>query len=297
MQPVKATKEKEFSEFFDRIEKKRAEEAAANRMQNSPGVKVLKIKHLKNDVKEKCAGALFAKIYRDSLPMDEEFKIGNRDELDTGAIEFIKLRCPTGCYDYVVESEKNGSVYAKRMHKAIDETVNSHFRKFYESLADTDTEQIKFDMDSEEGDNLIRDISAKLDYDEISKIIENNVQQTVQNEIERTKEEDERMQAIQEKLAQNEAIVTEEAIDRELYRMGVKNERYVPSLFSGIMIDKVNQFSESADDIGMENVQKKAFFESVKEFTKWSMISVMGLENFKQKDIDQIATRYARSGK
>ena len=51
-----------------------------------------------------------------------------------------------------------------------------------------------------------------------------------------------------------------------------------------------------ASKLGMDDmvVEKKAFVESVKEFTKYSMLSVMDLEKFDDKRVNALATQYAR---
>ena len=51
-------------------------------------------------------------------------------------------------------------------------------------------------------------------------------------------------------------------------------------------------FTESGLD--EEHIGKKAFFESVKEYTLWDMMATLGIENYNENTIDFIADQYAR---
>ena len=136
-------------------------------------------------------------------------------------------------------------------------------------------------------------ITDDMGYDQVSDIIKEHVKETVQDEIRKTKAEDEHVKELEDSLANDETLTTESAIDKKLQAIGESGSvPYVPSLFTGIMINKTDAFTESGLD--EEHIQKKAFFESVKEYTLWDMMHTLGLEDYSKGDIDFIATKYAR---
>ena len=281
------------TDFYKRLEATRVHEDNMHRIHNSREAKLTKIHQETDNLKEACARDLFSQIYRDALPIENEFKAAHSAELDNGVISFIVKRTPgQKCFEYITESKKKGSIPAANMKKAIEETVNTRMHKFYEELEETDIEDIKV-PDSERSE-LVQNISIKMDYPEISRIIQENVQKTVQDEIQRSKAEKERMEQIEQQLASNEEVATEESVNEALSRAGMapNSVPYQPSLFTGIMMSEVSKASK----LGMDDmvVEKKAFVESVKEFTKYSMLSVMDLEKFDDKRVNALATQYAR---
>jgi predicted CopG family antitoxin len=282
---------KSVSDFISNLEAERKQAAMDTLHKNKPATKAVKIAQECSEAKELTTQDIFAKIYRDALPLDDSYKAGASSELDQGVISFIKKRDPKGsAYNYITERAKSGSIQAKQILESVDREIDGHFRHFYEGIKEAEFDDIKLD----EGDrkSIVDKISGDMGYDEVSQIINDHVQQTVQEEITRTKEEDDHLKELQDSLSQDETMTTESAIETELLRRGEGPEPYQPTLFSGIMISQVEAFNESGLD--EEHVQKKAFFESVKEYTKWDMLSTLGIENFKQKDVDYLATRYAR---
>lgn len=278
--------------FYDRLEAARRHDEHRDQILNSRGVKLNKIHEEESKLKEACARDLLVKIYRDALPIDEEYKASISPELDNGVIRFITKRTPSGkCFGYVLESKERGSIPAKKMVKAIEESVHECIHKFYENMGEKDYDEI---IVSDEQKNAIVDgISTKMDYPEISKIIQANVQETVRNEIQKSKEEKEKMDAIQQQLASDESVATTESVDDALRKngFGTDSKPYQPSLFTGIMAASIASADQSLDP---EHIEKQAFCESVKEYTKYCMLSVMDMEKFDEKRLNYIATQYAR---
>lgn len=282
--------------FLDELERTQREEIARDKFRNRPEAKFRKIKSEKEIAKENCSRKIFERIYLNALPVDQEYKTTHMKELGAGVYTFIQDRCPKGAAMYLVESSKKGCVPAKRILESVNKCVDAHFRKFYENLEETDIDDIKMDTDSTEVETNLDKITCDMDLDQISEIIENNVRSTIQHEIKQTKEEDEKIKALQEKLAADENMVTEDALNRELSKNGMLHKTYEPGLFSAIMIHKVENIQEAAEEeMDPEMIQKQAFFESVEEFTKWSMVSVLNMEKLTGNNYQRLANRYARA--
>lgn len=280
------------SAFLNNLQKLQDEEESMRQMKNNPQYKLNVIADEKKKGLENCAAGVICKIYRDALPMDPEYKAGYMSELDAGFIQHIKGKNPEGVYAYIVDSAKAGSKPAKLMLEAVNSAINECCKKFYENLDELDADKIDLGPESKEVKDGIAQITSKMDYEEISKIIEDNVQETVRREIENTKEEDRKLAELQEKLAADETVQTESAIDMALAQAGMSTKQFQPSLFGGIMIGNVTMFSESGE-LDEEHVQKKAFFESVKEYTKLETLSVLDMQRYGVGDVENLALKYA----
>ena len=283
---------KSVSDFISKLEEEERRKKSDEILRNKKSTKLNKIEREIENAKEMTTQDIFAKIYKDALPVESQYKASIACDLDNGVTSFIKKHCGSdSAYQYISEKCNKGVKSAIAMNEAVTEAVNAHFRKFYENIDETDIDDIK--LSSDERKTIVDKINADMDYDEVSAIINDHVKQTVQDEITRTKQEDDHMKELEETLAANEELTTESAIDAELTRMGEGQREYVPSLFTGIMINKTNVYTESGD-LDEDHIQKKAFFESVKEYTLWDMVHTLGLEDYSKGDIAFRATNYAR---
>lgn len=281
------------SDFITKLENEKAHNDLVTSIKSKRSTKLNTIKQETECAKEMTAQDIFSKIYTDALPIDDSYKAAAAAQLDDGVISFIKKRSPDNtCYGYITERAKAGSKFAANFCEAVDKEVSGYFRKFYEEMDDITSDDIKLDDGTRK--TIVDKISANMDYDQVSDIIEGHVQQTIQDEIDKTKEEDEHIKELQDSLAADDNVATESAIDEKLHRMGEDQKPFTPSLFNGIMIGQTDAITESAPDLDEEYIGKKAFFESVKEYTKWDMLATLGMEKFSDKDLKYIAIQYAR---
>ena len=280
------------SSFIKKLEHEDIAEKNAAALKNMTSTKLNRISQKSEEAKELTTADIFAKIYRDALPMDDSYKVASACELDNGVTSFVKTKCKSlSSYKYIVERAGSGCKSAENMMSAVNESVDEYFKKFYESVKDTDFEDIE--MPESDRKTIVDKITDDMGYDQVSDIIKEHVKETVQDEIRKTKAEDEHVKELEDSLANDETLTTESAIEEKLQAIGESGSvPYVPSLFTGIMINKTDAFTESGLD--EEHIQKKAFFESVKEYTLWDMMHTLGLEDYSKGDIDFIATKYAR---
>ena len=278
--------------FLSDLQAREEQEMLMQQYKNSPKYKLNVLNEEREKGLENCAAGVICKIYRDALPLDDEYKAANQGELDDGFMDTIKKKSPDGAYTFLSSCASAGCKPAKLMLEAVTEAIDASCSKFYENLDEVDPDEIDMGPSSKIVNDAVDKVTAKMDYDQISEIIEQNVQNTVKREIETQKAEDEKLQELQSKLAEDDSVQTESAIDAALMREGMSRKQYQPTLFNGIMIGKVKEFTESGD-LDTEHVQKKAFFESVKEYTKIETLSMLNMVKFNQSDLDRLATEYA----
>lgn len=286
------------SVFLSNLEKERMRVDDERRMRQDPGYKINIIKEKEQEGKESCAAAVLCKIYRDALPVDDEYRIGNRYELDEFFMNTIKKHHPNhdGVYNYIADCAHRGSKPAKMMIEAVDRLVRSRALQYYENLDEVDADTIDLSPDREDIANDIEEISTNMNYDQISGIIEDNVRSTVQREVENTKKEDETLKNLQDSMTTDDDIATESAIDLALAKAGFsEKQEYQPSLFNGIMIGKITQITESGE-VDDDHIEKKAFFEAVKEFTMWETLYTLDMSRLTNDQMNNLAREYA-SGK
>lgn len=295
MEPSLDERKNAMNDFLREIDDRVRQEASKEALKHTRSYKMNVLTEKKNEARENCTSAVLCKLYRNSLPVSDEYRCAYQTDLDNGFMQFIQDKNKNGMYAYIVDSAESGSVPAKTLMEFVNDYVNDYYQKFYENLEEIDADEADLDVNKPDVDEALNKISTKMDFDEVSKIIEDNVKETVQAEAEQKKAEDDVLTKIQEELAQNEEAVTESAIDAEFLKRGIKRKVYQPTLFGGIMINKntkVQDYAESAV-LDMEHQQKEAFFESVKEYTAWELVTVLDMERMSENRVSKLARDYA----
>lgn len=280
--------------FMRKVEQARRAEEILRESRNTTAQKIAAINREKINAKENCANALFAKLYSNALPLKQEYKNAYMKDLGDAIVIFIKKRCPEGTMAYLDNARKQ-SVPARCMCEAVNSFVDKYFAKFFENIEETDVDDIKMDVEDPDVKEGLESISLDLNHDDIAEIVRTNVENTIRDEREQVRAEDSALAELQKKLEDDDDIKTESAIDMAVAVAHVNTDVKRPSLFNGIMIGNVTMFSESAPELDEVACQKKSFFESVKEYTKWEMISALMLESFDKYELLNIADKYARN--
>lgn len=280
--------------FMDEVQKRKNSQVAVDDFKNSPEVKLRQIKHEKDCARGVCLDAIFSKIYKDAIPMDNDYKVSHGDDLDSEFRDFIHMRNHKGMEYYVKEAIKKGSEPARKIMEAVDRLIKEEYQDKELNVDSLSTDDIKFNINSDEVQSKLNEISADMNLPEISEIIKDNVKIQTKAEIEKNKAEEENIKNIQEELMNDPNITSEAAIDKALKYRGIGLKKtFEPSLFEGIMISKVNAIKESCSDLDEEYINKAAFTESVKELTKWNIVSTFKLENIGKYERQKIANNYA----
>nr|DAR14086.1 MAG TPA: hypothetical protein [Caudoviricetes sp.] len=287
-------REKTMNKFLEEIDKKQKATEASMTLANSPHAKRRLLDQKKSEAQGICLDLIFNKIYKDALPMDDEYKIAHGGELDNEFRDFIQMKAPDGLECYVKESIKRGSVPAKMLMEEVEKLVKEHYKEASLNIEETNVDDMDFDPNEEETRARLEDITDKMSTEEISDIIKDNVKKAAIADITNAKAHQDEMKSLVDDLKQDPSLTTEAAIDRKLGVMGLKTpEFYQPSLFEGIMINKTNLIKESGEDLSTEEIGKKAYFESVKELTKLSVLNALNMENINRNQ-KGIANEYAK---
>lgn len=287
-------RENKMINFMDEINKTVQSKKASDEFANSPEVKRRVLEKTKKDAKGVCLDMIFSKIYKDALPLDNNYKIAHGEDIDCDFKDFVHAKAPQGLEYYIHESIKKGNPSGKLLLESVNKLVHDIFYEMDMNLDEVDVDDIKFDPNSEKVQERITEITDKMGAEDISEIIKNNVKTAALEDINRTKAHDEEMKAIVDELKNDPSITTEAALDNKLRLAGVTSPKvYEPSLFEGIMINKTTLVKESGLDIDASDIGKKAFTESVKELTKLNTLHTLGVQKIGLKESRNLAFDYA----
>lgn len=302
-------------DFMDRVKQKRRDEQKENEFKQSSTYKLRELDKQEKKARCDCTNMVFAKLYRDAVPLSDDYKVAHRDDLDDEIREFISARAPQGDIEYYVrEAIKKGSKPAKDIQESVDTLVNNFYAEKAMDINKWNVEDLVF-RTGEDTQQKINAITQDLALDDVTQIIRDNVKSSAISEITRAKKEKQEIEELENELSNDMKVKTEEAIDYRLALAGLTERKvFNPSLFQGIMIGKVNQLTKmqesgtldsdflynTLEDYGMmesskePSIEERAFVESVKELTKIQLIKTLCMEHFKLQDIRDMASEYAQ---
>lgn len=273
--------------FMNEIEKDKKKKTEMKKITESTDYKLRLIREKKEEAKDICLDTLLAKIYKNAVPMDDVSKDAPYSDLDNEIMQFMKAKSPKGTSFYVKEAIKKGSKPAKALMESVNKMLTEIFSGYALNINEVSSDDIVFDVNDPETSEKLDEISANMEFDELSDAIQNNVKTAANGEIARVKEERMKIKELEDSLKEDEGVETESAINRELAVRGVispETKFYQPTLFEGVMINKLNTIKESGVDMTQDSRNKLAFVESVKEFTKLSILKSLMLESFSPED-------------
>ena len=282
--------------FISELEADRKKESEIKQIKESTDYKIRVLNEKKEEAKDLCLDTLFCNLYKDAVPMDDAEKNMPYNDLDEEFLQFMKAKQPKGTSYYVKEAIKKGSKPCKALMEAVDSLLHDIFLEYEMNIDEISADDIKFDPEEPEVSDKLAEISANMEFDELSEAIKNNVKVAANDEINRVREEREKIKELEDSLKEDETVTSESAIDREMELRGLKNPNpafYQPTLFEGVMINKLNLIKESGCDLSEEGKQKLAFVESVKEMTKLSILQSFMMESFNTENKRKLAKDYA----
>lgn len=297
--------------FIDRVKANKAKEDSMKALRNSDFYKNKVLDKSKEDCKSHCVRELFKKSYKDALPLSDTYKCANDNELDSDMDQFLTTQFPDGIEKVIAERGKRGDSLCKRITEGVEEIASKDYLNKLSKMDKCDADELAFKA-SDETATKIDLLSKDLELDDLSGIIENHVKDTIQSEVSRSLNEKRTMKEIESELADNMNVTTEESVQMELRKRGIGNKVfYQPSLFQGIMMGKLNESKiviESGDgEVSLYNateplgreisenygVEDRAFVESVKEYTKLSLMKACKLQQYNAYELKRIANQYA----
>lgn len=300
--------------YIDSIDNNARAEKSMDTWRNSEEYKTRQLAKEADKAKGLCLDKLFAKVYKDAIPLNDEYKVARGEDLDAEIHDFMSARCPEGMEYYVKEAIKNGSVPCKKMMEAVNNIVDQYRRDKVLNLKNLGPDELAFQMDDENLHKL-NVIADDLSFDDVSAAISTNVKQTAAAEIARSKDEKEKSEQLEKELKDDLSVTDEDQIQQKLESVTLSDDPiYTPTLFEGIMIGNTSKYramEESGEfDDGYEynalstfgiqkgvdnmhtSVVEKAFIESVKEMTKLQILKAFKMESFTHTDINHMAEKY-----
>lgn len=289
------TRKEKMNQFLQNLEREEEQARINYDATHTPEYKLGELEQCKQDAKEKCAAKVIATIYTDALPLSKDYKSINRSVLDDRFLTTIKSKPEANgsVYNYITGCAKKGSKPAKLMLEAVDDLVEKCAIPYYENLDQLDPDDIDLGPDSKDIQDGIKDISDKMNYVQVSKIIENNVKDAIVQDVNDSKEEEKRLNDLEQRLIEDDKIQTETDIDAEIEKAGFGQREYDPSLFTGIMVGNTTRLGNTTN-LDAEHLQKKAFVESVKEYTMLETLHTLNMETIDIWKEKNLAGQYAR---
>ena len=299
--------------FLDRVKDAKEQEAQKQAFQNSSAYKLKMLDREEDKANGICLDAIFSSLYKNALPLNDDYKVAHGEDLDAEMRDFIHDRCPKGMEYYVKEGIRKGSRPAVKILESAEKIV----RDFYEAKALNIAEIPASDLVFQTGDDLqqkIDVVNQDLGMDDVAQVIKDNVKSSAISEITRAKREKEELRQLENDMIDDMKIKSESAIDDRLERAGYINKVFMPSLFQGMMIGKLNQLQalESSGNLEYDNlydalaeygivkedgepttIEEMAFVEAVKEYTKFNIIRALNLETFGKRELSDLAIDYA----
>lgn len=299
-------------DFIDNIENEENNKKAEADFKNSDTYKLRMIDKSRDEAKKEYLTQVLSDTYRDAIPLNDEYKVAYKDDIDKCFRDFLNERCPQGVEYYIKEAIKKNSGFAKKVLEAVNNLVDTKYNNIALHLEDADEEDVVFNNDKDD-QKKVNVVGKELNTDEVSNIVKDNVKQTAVSEIQRAKEEKEKLQAVEDELANDVKMNTPQKVEEAMVLRGLSQGYYKPSLFNGIMISNMNKIQakmENGDNCGCNTYnalkdypmslnesgtpQELAFIESVKEYTGYALVKALRLESFDKYKLDNLAQSYAQ---
>ena len=278
-------------DFMGHVKAVQDQRKADEDFRNSDKYKLRVLDNEQKNANGVCLDLVFSKLYKDAIPLNDDYKVAYGDDLDADIHDFIHDRCPNGMEYYIREAIKKGSKPAKDIYESVCDITGNFFMEKSLKIEECDPDDLVF-RSGEDTQQKIDAMNKDLALDDVTSIIQN----------------------LENEMTNDMKIKTESAIDDYLELKGVTEKKtFNPTLFQGIMIGKVNELTAMQEsgklqnqplyntlvDYGMVNetsessIEEMAFVESVKELTKINLLSALCLEKYSKQDIEDMANEYA----
>ena len=302
--------------FMEAVEEERLRKTQEDAFQASTDYKLKVLDREQDAARGTCLNKVFCNIYKNALPLSNDYKNANCEDLDKAFSDFIKTRCPEGIEFYVKEAiRKNNSPFARKVLEAVDEFVNNEFRDRALRIEDIDAKDLVFKT-TDDTTRRLDVIGQNLQGQEISQAVHDNVKATALSEITRAKNEKEALANLEKELANDVNINTPAAVESALELRGFGKKDFAPSLFQGIMINKMNsvqakmesgeisdvilygtmeEYGKPTNESVNASAEEIAFVECVKEYTGHQLMKALKMEKYYKNEVADMAMKYAQS--
>lgn len=232
--------------FIDYLEQQEKRSQDMDKLKNTPGKKIEKLNSCRNEAREKFIREILIKFMANSVPVDDEAKLTDMDEIKSKAAEFIDTH---DSVKYVYEA-KDKSKKIKELVDKSHKVIDAEYRDKSAKLSELSIDDLNYTIGDEEEKKIDR-ISSDLELDDLSELIKDNVKTTTIEEIERAKHEEMEKEELEEQLAADDNIDSEEALEKAIARHHIGRQKiYSPSIFEAVLSSKMKYATESVDEYG-----------------------------------------------
>lgn len=285
----------DMSAFLSELTAKRTSREATANYKRSYGYRSGVLREKQDECARNAAEKVFCSIYGNSLPLDATHRAVYESDINSTILQHVKDSGTNSVYDYLTDKAKK-SIPARTICESAVKYAGEIFAKYY-TEEDEDPEELDASINSDSVKTVANRITSDMSADQVSAAIEANVRAAIQKEMEISAEEDKKLAELEEQLTNDENIKEEADIEMVLYRAGYpKNKIYQPSLFTGIMLGKIQEITEEGELEG-EAIQKRAFYESVKELTALQTLQALYCIDINPDNVDRYARKYATGSK
>lgn len=92
--------------FIDLVDNQKKAEEDENAFKNTSDYKLRCLDNGQEEAKNICLDKLFANLYKNALPLNDDYKVAHADDLDADISDFINDRSPKGMVYYIREGIK-----------------------------------------------------------------------------------------------------------------------------------------------------------------------------------------------
>lgn len=279
------SRESNLLNFIDSYNKEKNKVNDINSISNDPNIKLRKVNDEANKGKSIVIDEVLGKIYKDALPFDDPERKCSAETMGHIMKDFIYKRTDGKDSEYYIREaikRTNSPTLKKILTEA--ENIASQFRRDKsKNIGTIDPASLNF---KELDDGRLSEINKKLDLEDISNIIHNNVQQAIKDEVDKAKAEEEYNKQIQDSLAEDPSVRDDTSMESAMNKINFITQPtvYQPSLFEAIVLGNAKVMTESTN--------KNVLIESVHEYTKLNVIKALKLESFDLAKVRDLANSY-----
>lgn len=282
------TRQDSLLSFIDATNRETQKVNDINNLREDPELKLRKLDREAKNATPICIDTILGRIYKNALPFDDPKKTCSDADAAADVRDYISNRCDGKNSEWYVKEgiKRSGSSVLKGILTEAQNMSKRFYREKAKDIGRISIDDLKFNANTQ--GNELDKITRKLELDEISDIIQNNVQRTLQDEKDRVNREDEFNKKIEDSLMNDDSVTDdstlESAMDKQ--RKAIMPRIYQPSLFEAIMLNKTRAVTESSS--------VNPVYEAIEEFTLLSMSKALMLEKFDLKSIKSLANNYIK---
>ena len=114
-------------DFMGHVKAVQDQRKADEDFRNSDKYKLRVLDNEQKNANGVCLDLVFSKLYKDAIPLNDDYKIAFGDNLDANVHHFIHDKCPNGMEYYIREAIKKGSKPAKDIYESVCDITENFF--------------------------------------------------------------------------------------------------------------------------------------------------------------------------